>query len=65
VTKAVPDGYTLVMTASTHVTNAALQNPEKGSMYTRTTIEIVERLNLSPGERHAIYEGNARRLLKL
>jgi aminocarboxymuconate-semialdehyde decarboxylase len=40
-------------------------DPEKGSMYTRTTIEIVDRLDLSPGERHAIYEGNARRLLKL
>src|SRR6266704_4419506 len=40
-------------------------DPEKGSMYTRTTIEIVDRLDLSPEERHAIYEGNARRLLKL
>ena len=40
-------------------------DPEKGSMYTRTTIEIVDRLDLSPAERHAIYEGNARRLLKL
>ncbi len=40
-------------------------DPEKGSMYTRTTIEIIERLDLSPEERHAIYEGNARRLLKL
>jgi uncharacterized protein len=40
-------------------------DPEKGSMYTRTTIEIVDRLELSPEERHAIYEGNARRLLKL
>ena len=40
-------------------------DPEKGAMYTRTTIEIVERLDLSPEERHAIYEGNARRLLKL
>jgi len=40
-------------------------DPEKGSMYTRTTIEIVDRLDLSPEERHAIYEGNARRLLKI
>ena len=40
-------------------------DPEKGSMYTRTTIEIVDRLEISPEERHAIYEGNARRLLKL
>ena len=40
-------------------------DPEKGSMYTRTTIEIVDRLDVSPEERHAIYEGNARRLMKL
>jgi predicted TIM-barrel fold metal-dependent hydrolase len=40
-------------------------DPEKGSMYTRTTIEIVDRLEISPEERQAIYEGNARRLLKL
>jgi predicted TIM-barrel fold metal-dependent hydrolase len=40
-------------------------DPEKGSMYTRTTIEIVDRLDASPEERHAIYEGNARRLMKL
>ncbi|MGC2519803.1 MAG: amidohydrolase family protein [Burkholderiales bacterium] len=40
-------------------------DPEKGSMYTRTTIEIIDRLDLSPAERHAIYEGNARKLLKL
>jgi aminocarboxymuconate-semialdehyde decarboxylase len=40
-------------------------DPEKGSMYTRTTIEIVDDLDISPAERHAIYEGNARRLLKL
>ena len=26
---------------------------------------IIERLDLSPEERHAIYEGNARRLMKL
>lgn len=40
-------------------------DPEQGSMYTRTTLEIVERLDLSPEERHAVYEGNARRLMKL
>lgn len=40
-------------------------DPEKGSMYTRTTIEIVDRIDVSPEERHAIYEGNARRLMKL
>jgi len=40
-------------------------DPEKGSMYTRTTIEIVDRLDVSPEERYKIYEGNARRLLKL
>jgi aminocarboxymuconate-semialdehyde decarboxylase len=40
-------------------------DPEKGSMYTRTTIAIVDRLDISPEERHAIYEGNARRLMKL
>jgi uncharacterized protein len=40
-------------------------DPEQGAMYTRTTIEIIDRLEVSPAERHAIYEGNARRLLKL
>jgi predicted TIM-barrel fold metal-dependent hydrolase len=40
-------------------------DPEKGSMYTRTTIEIVDRLDVSPEERYKIYEGNARRLLRL
>src|SRR5271169_5741291 len=37
-------------------------DPERGSMYTRMTIEIIEALDISPAERHAIYEGNARRL---
>ncbi len=40
-------------------------DPEKGSAYIRWTIEIIDRLELSPFERHAIYEGNARRLCKL
>jgi aminocarboxymuconate-semialdehyde decarboxylase len=39
-------------------------DPEKGSMYTRTTIEIIERLDISPEQRHAIYEGNARRIMR-
>ena len=40
-------------------------DPEKGSAYIRWTVEIIDRLDLSPFERHAIYEGNARRLCKL
>jgi len=40
-------------------------DPEKGSAYIRWTIDIIDRLDLTPAERHAIYEGNARRLLKL
>jgi predicted TIM-barrel fold metal-dependent hydrolase len=40
-------------------------DPEKGSAYIRWTIEIIDRLNITPAERDAIYEGNARRLLKL
>lgn len=40
-------------------------DPEKGSAYIRWTIEIIESLNISPADRHAIFEGNARRLLKL
>ncbi|HYA47077.1 MAG TPA: amidohydrolase family protein [Burkholderiales bacterium] len=40
-------------------------DPEKGSAYIRWTIEIVDRLEITPAERSAIYEGNARRLLKL
>jgi uncharacterized protein len=40
-------------------------DPEKGSAYTRWTIEIIDSLDITPAERHAIYEGNARRLLKL
>jgi hypothetical protein len=37
-------------------------DPEGGSMYIRDTIRIIERLDLSPAERHAIYEGNLKRL---
>ncbi len=40
-------------------------DPEKGSAYIRWTIEILDRLPITPEERKAIYEGNARRLLKL
>jgi aminocarboxymuconate-semialdehyde decarboxylase len=40
-------------------------DPEKGSMYTRLTIEIIDNLDISETDRRAIYEGNARRLMKL
>ncbi|HEY5896167.1 MAG TPA: amidohydrolase family protein [Burkholderiales bacterium] len=37
-------------------------DPEGGSMYIRDTIRIIDRLDLSPAERHALYEGNVKRL---
>jgi predicted TIM-barrel fold metal-dependent hydrolase len=37
-------------------------DPEGGRAYIRDTIAIIERLELSASERHAIYEGNLRRL---
>ena len=40
-------------------------DPEKGSMYTRLTIEIIDGLDIPDADRHAIYEGNGRRLMKL
>ncbi len=40
-------------------------DPEKGSAYIRWTIEIIDNLPIAPAERAMIYEGNARRLLKL
>jgi uncharacterized protein len=40
-------------------------DPEKGSAYIRWTLEIIDRLDITPAERAAIYEGNARRLFKL
>ncbi len=40
-------------------------DPEKGSAYIRWTSEIIDSLDIKPEERKAIYEGNARRLLKL
>jgi predicted TIM-barrel fold metal-dependent hydrolase len=40
-------------------------DPEKGSAYIRWTIDIIDKLDITPAERAAIYEGNARKLLKL
>lgn len=40
-------------------------DPEKGSAYIRWTIEIIDSLDITPQERQIIYEGNARKLLKL
>ena len=40
-------------------------DPEKGSAYIRWTIEIIDGLDIKKEERNAIYEGNARRLLRL
>jgi aminocarboxymuconate-semialdehyde decarboxylase len=40
-------------------------DPEKGSAYIRSTMKIIDSLDIKPAERKAIYEGNARRLLKL
>jgi predicted TIM-barrel fold metal-dependent hydrolase len=40
-------------------------DPERGSAYIRWTIEIIDSLDIKPSERQAVYEGNARRLLKL
>lgn len=40
-------------------------DPEKGSAYIRWTIEIIDSLDISSKDRQAIYEGNAKRLLKL
>jgi predicted TIM-barrel fold metal-dependent hydrolase len=40
-------------------------DPEGGRAYIRYTIDILERLDLSPFERHAIYEGNIRRLCRM
>ncbi len=38
---------------------------EGGALYIRLAIEALEATSLSPQAKHAIYEGNARRLLKL
>ena len=40
-------------------------DPEKGSAYIRWTIEIIDSLDITAAERFAIYEGNARKLLRL
>ena len=40
-------------------------DPEKGSAYIRWTIEILDSIDMKPEDRKIIYEGNARRLLKL
>ena len=40
-------------------------DPERGSAYIRWTIDILDKLEITDAERKAIYEGNARRLLKL
>jgi uncharacterized protein len=40
-------------------------DPEKGSADTKWTIDIIDSLELTTAQRHAIYEGNARKLLKL
>ena len=40
-------------------------DPEKGSAYIRWTIEVVDSLDIKPADRKKIYEGNAKRLLKL
>ncbi|MDP2647607.1 MAG: amidohydrolase family protein [Desulfobacterales bacterium] len=40
-------------------------DPEKGPGYIRETIKIIEQLPISDGDRKKIFEGNARRLLKL
>lgn len=40
-------------------------DPEKGSAYIRWTIEIIDSLDIKSSDRQAIYEGNARRLLRL
>jgi uncharacterized protein len=40
-------------------------DPEQGTMYIRETIRAVESMTLAPADREKIFEGNARRLLKL
>jgi aminocarboxymuconate-semialdehyde decarboxylase len=40
-------------------------DPEKGSAYVRWTIEVINQLPITKEERYAIFEGNARKLLKL
>ncbi|OFZ89923.1 MAG: amidohydrolase [Betaproteobacteria bacterium RBG_16_64_18] len=40
-------------------------DPEKGSAFIRWTIDILDNLDITPPDRKAIYEDNARKLLKL
>jgi len=40
-------------------------DPEKGTAYIRWTIDIIDSLDIKPEERQAIYEGNAKRIMKL
>jgi len=40
-------------------------DPEKGPMYIRETIKILDALEISEEDRAKIYHGNAQRLLKL
>jgi predicted TIM-barrel fold metal-dependent hydrolase len=40
-------------------------DPEKGSGYIRETIRVIDNITASREDRYKIYEGNARRLLKL
>jgi hypothetical protein len=40
-------------------------DPEGGLGFVRDTIASIERMHLDESTRHAIYEGNARRLLRL
>jgi len=40
-------------------------DPEKGPGFIRDTIEAMDRMRATPAEKTAIYEGNARRLLRL
>jgi predicted TIM-barrel fold metal-dependent hydrolase len=40
-------------------------DPEKGSAYIRWTMEVIDSLSIQAEERRAIYEGNAKRILKL
>jgi aminocarboxymuconate-semialdehyde decarboxylase len=40
-------------------------DPEKGPMYIRETIKVIESLELTDAERAMVFHGNAERLLKL
>lgn len=40
-------------------------DPEKGTAYIRWTIDIINRLDITPAQRQAIYEGNLKRITKM